>query len=203
MGGNGRYHSSVSSADGGSGGGGRVAIYYGASTFPFNNISVRGGDQGRSRNGGTGTIYIKKDSDAHPELIFDSDDVIMTNASVTPVWFGARGDSSDDPPTFLLNLIGREEARLLFEDTPTVVVAETVSIANSHLFIDQLTVDIIDITDGGILSSLSTTSSMEHSLDLKATDTLTIDSTSRIDVSSQGYTEGRNIRQYNNWRSNG
>ena len=107
MGGNGRYHSSVSSADGGSGGGGRVAIYYETSTFPFNNVSVRGGSQSRNGNGGTGTIYLKKDSDTHPELIFDSDNVIMTGSSVTPVWFGIRSDTSDDPPTFLLNLTGR------------------------------------------------------------------------------------------------
>ena len=192
MGGNGRYHSSVSSADGGSGGGGRVAIYYGASTFPFNNVSVRGGSQSRSRNGGSGTIYLKKDSDAFPDLIFDNDNISATGATVTTVWFGDRNDLSDDPESAeFLNLISRDKARGWFETTPTVVTAGTVLLSNGDLFVDKLRCTTANILNNSVLYSLITTTTEEHSLEMEVTGTLTVDSTSLINVSNYGYLEGR------------
>ena len=192
MGGNGRYHSSVSGADGGSGGGGRIAIYYVASTFPFDNVSVRGGSQSRSRNGGSGTIYLKKDSDPRPELIFDNDNISATGATVTKVWFGVRNDPSDDPAnTNFLNIISRDKARVWFETTPTVVTADTVQLSNGDLFVDKLRCTTADILNGAVLYSLITRTTEEHFLDLNVTGTLTVDSTSLISVSNCGYLEGR------------
>lgn len=61
----------------GSGGGGRVAIYYDevSQQFNFSKVNAYGGisSQGRtSFNGGAGTVYLKKSSDTYGDLIVDN-----------------------------------------------------------------------------------------------------------------------------------
>jgi hypothetical protein len=56
----------------GTGGGGRIAIYYDTMTFPTGNanLSARGGTTGNL--GTAGTIYLKDDAQAHGDLIVDN-----------------------------------------------------------------------------------------------------------------------------------
>ena len=59
-----------------SGGGGRVAIYYGTLSLPVESIHARGGDY--EQRGSAGTIYLKDANATHGDLIIDNMNQIST-----------------------------------------------------------------------------------------------------------------------------
>jgi len=70
-----------------------------------------------------------------------------------------------------------------------LVVSDELLVDGSTLLSQNLTADKLTIHNSGLLSQLRTTTSQEYRLEL-ATGTLSIDSTSKIDVSSRGYLGG-------------
>lgn len=68
--------------DSGAGGGGRIALYYGTSTFTLNQLSVQGGtpygNHGNIQRGGAGTIYLKADSATNGDLVIDNEDTVWS-----------------------------------------------------------------------------------------------------------------------------
>ena len=55
----------------------------------------------------------------------------------------------------------------------------------------QIVASSVSVTNGGVLTSLSASTTVTHTLDLQVTGTLSVDTTSRIDVSGEGYLYGR------------
>jgi hypothetical protein len=80
--------------NGGAGGGGRIAIYYGTMSLPVGNVLAHGGksyDGGTAtRNGGAGTIYLKADTQVNGDLLISNNGTAVSSAT-TPVRAVGRG----------------------------------------------------------------------------------------------------------------
>ncbi|OGV75042.1 MAG: hypothetical protein A3K18_14425 [Lentisphaerae bacterium RIFOXYA12_64_32] len=154
--------------DGGSGGGGRVAIYYDTldAAFDVSKVTAHGGS-GWGEAGAVGTVYLKNDSG---EGVLRLDSHSTTAGRWTPL--GTSADSAFTVDRLVLNGSG--------------VVA-----APEHQM--PLQVGNLDILNGAMLTHQATTTTQAYSLLLTVTDDLTIDSTSKIDVSNRGYLIGRTL----------
>ena len=162
------------SADGGnggagysgrSGGGGRVAIYYGlAANFNLaTNVTAHGG-VGGSGHGAPGTVYSKQ-TNALGHL------VVTSHGNATGQWtpLGIGGDANF-------------QAESLEISGASVVAAPTNGI--------PLLADSVTLLNGAMLTHPPTTTDQERSLDMLVTNLLSIDTNSSIDVSARGYRPG-------------
>jgi len=173
------------SAGGGGGGGGRVAIYYqSASTFNFANVTAFGAAfDGGSVNGGGGTLYLQGPTRESGELIIDNNDLTIPGASRTPI-LGA--------PTLTLSLTHlrlRRSARAKFDGT--LNLTGVLEISNDSEFVSgvRLISETTNLTSNSVLVHAPTTGTTTFKLDL-TTENLTVDGTSRIDVSGFGFLGG-------------
>ena len=197
--------------------------------FNFSNIVAYGGDG--ERKGGTGTIYWEDSTTASTLKLHNAGRIPHL---FTPLWFGIRGDTTDDPSVFDFSLITGGQAKfnfngnaseLQFADlvisggaqfhytrgkvtTPTLTISGTnsylrvneltpltsisISGSNAYLETNNVIADSIQVLNSSYVTSKTTTTSSEHSLTITATD-LTVDASSRIDVSSKGYLENRTL----------
>ncbi len=156
---------SIGGNDGG--GGGRVAIYYGTSTFNLSsNVTAYGGvvPDGVSLSGSAGTVYLQQT--ASPGQL-----VINNNGS-------ASGQ---------LTLLGQTTDSAFTADTLVLSGAGTAAATISGA---PIQVGSISLLNGAVLSHLPTTANQEYSLVLTVTNRLLLDASSSINVSGLGYLEG-------------
>jgi len=162
-----------SGGDGGGGGGGRIAIYYGTNTFDLSsNVTALGGPTSApGGSGAVGTVYLRQTSS--PGLL-----VIANHGAATGQWtpLGAASDTAVRVETLLIS-------------GTNVVVAPQHQMA--------ILVDSISITNGAELTHQPTTTTLTNSLLLSATNTLLVDGTSSINVSSRGYLAGYTVGNTN------
>ncbi len=173
------------SAGGGGGGGGRIAIYYqNASTFNFSNVTAFGATfTGTSFNGGPGTVYLQGPSRESGELNIDNNNLTIPIASRTPIL---------GTPTTVLSLTHfrlRRNARAKFDGTLNLTGA--LEISNTSEFVSGVRIinDTTSLSSNSVLTHGPTTGTAAFKLDL-TTDNLTIDATSRIDVTGLGFLGG-------------
>ena len=156
------------SGDGGGGGGGRVAIYYAeADAFDLDHVQALGGDGHSDRDASVGTVYLK-DTAGEGVLVLDNHDSPVGRH--TPL--GVAADTE-------------------FVADRLVVRGAGVWVAPHHGM--AVTANNVEVREGATLFHLSTTSSQEYALVMTVAHTLTVDSTSAIDVSGRGYVGGRTI----------
>ena len=150
----------------GSGGGGRIAIYSGARTLPQANVIASGA--GTSYPGGAGTIYLKADSAVNGDMV---------------VAAAGRKDTVTILPTGNYGMISVTDSTLT---TDGPVHAATVLLHNAVFQITALTADSVSLAGNSVLTQPPTSTTTESHLDL-ATGALSIDASSKIDVSARGY----------------
>ena len=209
-GGAGKYYSSGSRYNGGSGGGGRIAVYYDdISGFDTNRIYAYGGQNSQNYNGGAGTIFLQQNGASTATMKLDNGN--RTNSAVTPIWFGLRNDGNDDPDAFDLKLMADGDARYQFEGRTELrftdltiadsnfyysgdgITANTITLSGVYMETPAITAQSMTLTDGSVLGSRYTTTSSEQKILIDVTGTITIDASSRIDVSTRGYYPNRTL----------
>ena len=202
----------------GSGGGGRIAIYYDSMTLPTANIIASGGKtydgSYSARNGGAGTICLKNNANIKADLIINNGGITTTRSTPIPGGdyriydvIGGAVVSASGPIT--------SENEILIKDTQvtisgdytvprnltltnsTVTVSGTVTVPG-NLLMTNSTMSVrnnLNVTGtitaqaGSVLTHEGATTSTQYGLDIKAAG-ITIDSTSRIDVKGKGYLGG-------------
>ena len=70
--------------------------------FAVEGYRAHGGVQSNAFNGGIGTLYLLNKISGGQQLGFNN--LGRTNSPSTPLWFGARNDTTDDPATFTFQL---------------------------------------------------------------------------------------------------
>ena len=221
---------SVSRYKGCGGGGGRIAVYYKTGNFNFDNTTAYGGT-GALGNGGEGTIYVKNEATGIQQMLFSNNN--NTPQYSTPVWFGERNNTSDDPADYIFDLYASNNAWFNFEgdteliinqfnlttgarfdsadnvktssmiisgagahlSTPEIVGVEYLKVDGAGAYLETDIINVtgtIDVLNGAKLTSLTTTTSTEHSLTINA-QIINIDESSSIDVSYCGYRENRTV----------
>ena len=197
-----RANGGTSSFSGGAGGGGRIAIYYQTiSGFNFSNVSAFGGSGGAA-NGGAGTIYLQGSARESGELVVDNNNVIP-QTETTPIFTVPAGSlnltalkirrgakaRTDVSVNVVNGLEVSTDARLLALDR---VLASTIQVATRSTLdsIDLNATTTFQITDNSVVGHPAITASVLRRLLLSA-QSLTIDATSRIDVSARGFLGGR------------
>jgi hypothetical protein len=151
--------------NGGSGGGGRIAIYYeNISNFNIDNIKAIGGTGGLG-TAAVGTIYLKDKTTNKGKLI------ISSYGSAVGVWT-PLGETEDTK----------------IEEDEIEIKGNGVIVAPEHQM--EIKADKISIKEGAKLTHKPTTSQQEYSLILNITDRIEIDTQSSIDVSNRGYKIG-------------
>ena len=204
----------------GSGGGGRIAVRYVSGTIPQSSLSVTGGFGGsRSAPSvadyyaGAGTIFLQKIGQSTSTLISDNKFTVAVPSSMviptTPWYFGVRNISNDDPSTFSGTIKVLGGANMIVDNTPTTItwktgstvdrsrlqtraiLAETWTMSNqSDVTVSTLTAQSITLSTGSILRSFTTTTTTLETLFLNITSSVTIDATSKIDVTARGCPNG-------------
>ena len=164
-----RANGGTGDTDGGSGGGGRIAILHtAASQFDWSRVTAYGGRVGRSQAGAAGTIYIKQaDQPASLRLVEEG---TGTAAAWTPLGLASDVD---------------------FRVDHLVVSGTNMIVAPDHDM--PLYANRISLLNGATLSCLPSTADKEHRLEVFVAETLTVDSSSRIDVTARGYLPGRTV----------
>ena len=150
----------------GSGGGGRIAIYFGTLTLPQANVIASGA--GTSYPGGAGAIYLKADSAVNGDMV---------------VAAAGRKDTVTILPAGNYGTISITNATVI---TDGPVHATTVLLQNAVVQITILTANVVSLTSSSVLTQTPTSTTTESHLDLNI-GTLSIDATSKIDVSARGY----------------
>ena len=161
------------SQDGGSGGGGRVAIYYATTTgFSLDRVTAHGGNGG-SGIGAVGSVYLKPVSG---QAVLRLDNHGGTSGSWTPL--GIATDGAFD--------IGPD--KLVISGTNVVVKPE-----------HQMPVAARDLVlqNQSTLTHLPTTGQQDYSLLVTLAGSLSVDASSRIDVSGLGYAAGITLGNVN------
>jgi YD repeat-containing protein len=177
----------TSSYDGGAGGGGRIAIYYqNAGGFNFTNLSAFGGVRDVNavqQNGAPGTVYVQGPGRENGELILDN------NNMVTPSLL-TRLQNPSNGPIALTHLRVRRQARVRIDGvlslTGSLEIHSNAEVAVS----DRVAAGAVNVSGNSLLSHVPATGVSSFKLDLNAA-SLTIDATSRIDVSGRGFLGGR------------
>jgi hypothetical protein len=203
------------SANRGAGGGGRVAVYYDTLSLSRENIHAGGGMSGAGTtaklNGGAGTVYLKAHVAAHGDLTLDNDGVTTDQATPVPggdyadvkVIGGARLAMADTVTT---------EADMVLTDSSLSVIGNLVlpgnlTLHNSDLVVggglslpgdlsvtgSAITVNgslvvggALSLVEQSLLTHAYATSMSESRLEIQAT-SISVDATSKIDVSARGY----------------
>jgi hypothetical protein len=182
------------------GGGGRIAIYYNMLTLPRATIIASGGKGTGSGataayNGGAGTIYLKDRAANFGDLIIDNGGISTNGVTPVPgkifaslnVKGGALitlgGGFTSEQDVVLSNTRLSSLGRLNFLgnltlDHSTLVLADRVSATGT-----------ISLENQSILTHAGATVSSQSELDVEAV-VISIDNTSRIDVTGKGYLGG-------------
>jgi len=169
--------------NGGGGGGGRIAIYYqNAAGFDFNRITAFGGIGRDAPNGGAGTVYLQGPGRENGELIADNNNLAAVTQS-TPIPPTPTGLSA------FTNLRVKRAARVRVDDQTNLTGTLEVSFGAEFISAKRVLASTIDVNNGGIVTHLFTTSSASFKVDLSA-NTLTVDATSKIDVTALGFLGG-------------
>jgi len=174
-----------SGADGGGGGGGgRVAVYYqDAVGFDFTRVTAFGGVGGAGLpNGGAGTIYLQGPIRESGELIADNNNLSVAALS-TPIAPSPSGLLA------LTNLRVRRAARVRIDDQINLINALEVSIGGELTLARPLIASAVTLSNGGVITQLLTTTTQVFKVGLSAS-TITVDATSRIDVTARGFLGG-------------
>jgi len=191
-----RGGAATNSSSMGSGGGGRIAIYYDTNSLPTANILANGGKSydgsNSAYNGGAGTIYLKDNAKANPDLIVYNGGIVSSNT--TPVSGAAYG---------LVDVRGGASMTVTGNLSP----GQDMTITGSQLTLSggltapgNLTLDGSSVTVSGavsvagtltlknqsVLSHHAVTTAAIYKLDVTAS-AVTVDATSKIDASSKGY----------------
>ena len=182
----------------GGGGGGRIAVYYGSNSLPLASISASGGkcnNSSTSNNGGAGTIYLKAADKPKGDIIVNNDGFVTNNA--TPIPGGDFGQitvsggaftnvtadiSFDQDVTFTGSTVtfsGGVTARTnLTLDGSTITANGSVNVTNA-----------LTLKNGSLLTHGAATATAAYKLDVTA-ETITLNDTSKIDVSGKGFLGG-------------
>ena len=201
----------------GGGGGGRVAVYAGdMSGFNPANIAAPGGNGDDGAVGSPGTVYLDNTSANTKTLIVDAAGG-PTNA-VTPLDISAGGVTAlvvrnnaqvnlqpeVTPPSMSLTVTSGASLNVFsatIEGSTTISGGAFVSATNTNwadVTVSGSTLRCngpqsmasLSIVNNGVVDHPAVTPTATHSLDLNISGTLTIDATSRIDVSGEGYAPG-------------
>ena len=169
----------------GGGGGGRIAISYGEMTLPVGNVAANGGSG--TPNGGAGTIYLKSTSDATDRLIVDNRNLDTGEGSTVLLSQGALNQGV--LPGSGMNRFGSvsiiNKGRLSSQDGFTV--AGDVVVNDATLVTNGISANRLTIQNTGMLRHWPTTLTSEGRLELSVVGVMTIDATSKIDVTGRGY----------------
>ncbi|PCJ54990.1 MAG: hypothetical protein COA79_21320 [Planctomycetota bacterium] len=200
---NGGYGKNVSTSSfGGSGGGGRIAVYY-ENNIDFNLdwILANGGFHSYDSNGGNGTIYLKRTSDNDATLILKNLDRDFT--AITPIYFGDKDNFADDPAEIKMRIICTDYGHAEFindsvvHDVPSFNLTDNSylkikNISCQEFIMDNSLLYTADIKGAGIaVNNASTIFPYEKLVPLKIfAQTITVDSTSFINVVGYGYGAG-------------
>ncbi|HEV8719169.1 MAG TPA: tandem-95 repeat protein [Candidatus Binatia bacterium] len=176
--------SSGTPSGGGGGGGGRVAIYYQTSPqFNFSNVTATGGIGSGAPNGGAGSVYLQGSGRENGELIIDNNNVTVPVASTTPILGASTATLS------LSHLRVRRSARAKLDSSLNLTGTVEVGTGGEFVAGNPISVNAVSLTGGGVLAHASTTGSVAFKLDITA-QSLSIDATSRIDVTGRGFLGG-------------
>jgi hypothetical protein len=170
---------------GGGGSGGRVAVYYQIITgFDPTKISAFGGTgNGGQPNGAAGTVYFQGPAREAGELIIDNNNLAVGSLT-TPIPNPASGSIA------LTHLRLRRQAHVRLDSLLTLTGTLELN-ANAEFVSTQRTVaGTISVTNNSVITHLPTTATSSFKVDLSA-GTLTVDATSKIDVSGRGFLGGR------------
>ena len=180
---------SVNGGDGGptssggpGGGGGRVAVYYQALIgFDLNSqvVAFGGNGIGSTPNGGAGTVYLQGPGRETGELIADNNDIPATARS-TPILPNPSGLLA------LTNLRVRRAARVRVDDQINLTSTLEVSFAGELTLGKRVIAQTIDVTNNSTITQVATTGTAFFKVDLSV-NSLTVDATSRIDVTGRGF----------------
>ena len=176
--------SSGTSSGGGGGGGGRIAIYYQTATqFNFSNVTAIGGTGSGAPNGGAGSVYLQGSARENGELILDNNNVTVPVASTTPILGASTATLS------LSHLRVRRSGRAKLDSSLNLSGTLEVGTGGEFVVGNPVTANAVNLTGGGVLAHASTTGSVAFKLDIN-TQSISIDSTSRIDVTGRGFLGG-------------
>jgi hypothetical protein len=171
---------------GAGGGGGRVAIYYqNAGGFDLNNsVTAFGGPGGGGGpNGAAGTIYLQGPGRESGELVADNNSLSVISLS-TPILPSPSGMLN------LTNLRVRRGARTRVDDEIDLTNTLEVSFGAELALAKRIIAPTASVTGSSVITHLPATATTLFKVDLSA-DTLTVDATSRIDVTGRGFLGGR------------
>jgi hypothetical protein len=202
----------------GSGGGGRIAIYYDSMTLPAANILASGGKtydgSNSSHNGGAGTIYLKDNAKAKPDVIINNAGILSSTTTAVP---GGDYLSVTAKGGAIINVTGTfttEAPMTLTDSTMTiaggvtfpgdlVVTNSTLNVSGTVAVLGKLTMnkssltlkDNLTVNEGislasqSVLSHYGATTTAVWKLEVTSPN-ISVDATSKIDVSGKGYLAG-------------
>jgi hypothetical protein len=172
-------------ADGGAGGGGgRIAIYYqNVAGFDLSKIIAFGGAGGTGiPNGGAGTIYLQGPGRENGELVIDNNNLAVPFLS-TPIPNPPAGTIS------LSHLRVRRAARVRMDSFLTLAGVLEVSSNSEFVSTNRTVASSVDLNNNGLITHLPSTAVASFKVDIR-TDSLSIDGTSKIDVTGLGFLGG-------------
>ncbi len=207
---------STSSSDNAGGGGGRIAIHCDDLDLDFSHLSAAGGSSSSSSyQGGAGTIYLRDPAKGNILIVNGPGPDAQ---SPTPLWFGARNDLTDDPTEpFEVQLQVTGGAGLAVEGAVACSLLDGSRFRNSSLSVaeiamsrnftgrrpllfdnvqvatDKLSAISLSLINGSVLKSFASSVGDAHQLELTVDGTLFVDSTSRIDLSGCGLSDGGGV----------
>jgi Bacterial Ig-like domain/Concanavalin A-like lectin/glucanases superfamily/Divergent InlB B-repeat domain len=171
--------------DCGGGGGGRIALSYAAMTLPLGNVAANGGSG--TPSGGAGTICLKSVDDGTDHLIVDNRNLDTGEGSTLLLPPGTLNQEA--LPGIGMNRFGKvsviNKGRLSSRDNFTVT--GDVVVDNATLVTNGISANRITLQNTGILNHWPTTLTSESRLELSVAGAMTIDATSKIDVTGRGY----------------
>lgn len=169
----------------GSGGGGRVAIYYQSGTgFDLSKITAFGGlSSGTATHGGAGTVYLQGPTTGSGELLVDNNNRVVPSLS-TPIINPPSGTIA------LTNLRVKRGGKIRLDSLLNLTNTLEVSGSAEYVSSKQTISDAINVTGNSLITQLSTTGAVAFKVDLSA-NTFTIDPTSRVDATARGFLGGR------------
>jgi hypothetical protein len=158
------------SASAAGGGGGRVAVYYRTNNgFNLSKVLAPGSESGTGYpGGGAGTVYLRDLDEGKGTLVIDARG---TGGGLTPL--GLPGQTTVSIPD---DVVVRGRYSFAGPEHPGL----TIDIAGS-----------LTLSNNALLTTPTSSETAVYKLDLTVAGTVSIDSTSQIDVSGKGYLPGR------------